>query len=136
MHKKDLGTFGELLVSSSLIEAGKNVYLPAGDNTKADIIAENEDGKLIKIQVKTKNREKSTPNSTVLYLRKAGPNNYNFKYDKTQVDYFAVVDIVTKKIAWIKSDVLDNFGYMISLSHLNVGNSETKYFNDFTSIPF
>lgn len=136
MHKKDLGTFGELLVSSVLIEAGKNVYLPAGDNTKADIIAENEDGSLIKIQVKTKNREKSTPHCTILYLRKAGPNEYNFKYNKSQVDYFAVVDIETKKIAWVKSDVLDNYGYLISLSHNNCGNSDTKYFDDFVGIPF
>lgn len=133
MHKKDLGTLGETLVTAALIENGYNVYRAVGDNTKADLIAETQQGTLIKIQVKAKHREKGTLNSTILYLTKAGPNNYKFKYTRDQVNYFALVDIKTKKIAWVSSEILDTNKYQICLSHLEKSQNN---FDLYTDIPF
>lgn len=136
MHRKDLGTFGEMLVTTLLIENGYNVYQSVGDNTRADLIAETADGKLIKIQVKTKTREKQSPNATVLYMTKAGPNNYKFRYTQDQVDYFALVDFETKKVAWLPSSVLNDNKYVVNLSHATKFAKNVKYFDSYTKIPF
>lgn len=136
MHKKDLGTFGEMLVTALLIENGYNVYQSVGDNTRVDLIAETIGGKLIKIQVKTNQREKASPNTTILYLTKAGPNNYKFRYTKEQIDYFALVDFQTKKVAWVSSEILDQNKYQFKLSHSAQVAKHLNYFDLHTKIPF
>lgn len=106
MHNKDIGTLGELIVCTYLHENGYGVYRPVGDNTRVDVIAETPNGKLVKIQVKASPRQKDKPNCSLLYVRKSGPNGYKFTYTKEQLDYFAMVDIITKKIAWIPNTIL------------------------------
>lgn len=138
MHNKDLGTYGESLVTTLLLDAGYNVYLSYGDNTRADIIVENDEGQTFKIQVKTKTREKDKPETTTLYTTKSGPNGYKFKYEKKHLDYFALVDYETKKVAWIPSSVLDE-STVINYRHTKPKNNQTKginFFDDYTKIPF
>lgn len=137
MHKKDLGTLGETLVIAQLLENNIEVFTSVGDNSKIDLIA-NSNNQLHRIQVKTKTREKNSLECTVLYTRKAGPN-YRYKYETSDVDWFAVVDIVTHKIAWIKSSVVNTHDYVLQLRHSKPKNNQTKniiYFNDFEKIPF
>ena len=138
MHKKDLGTWGEMFVVSALLENNINVYTSVGDNTKADIVAEDSAGNLYKIQVKTKTREKNSPGTNILYFYKTGPN-YQFKYTEEQVDWFALVDTETKKIAWIPSIYLQKYDRAIALRHDKPKNNQTSrvsMFDDFTEIPF
>lgn len=135
MHRKDLGTFGEMVVITSLIKAGYNVYNSIGDNTRVDIIAENTKGMLYKIQVKTRNRSNGC---TQLELTKSGPN-YQYKYTTSQVDYFAVVDFDSTKIAWIPSSILDEMNRVLTLRHEPTRNNvlkNVKWFADFENIPF
>ena len=139
MHTKDLGTLGEVLVIACLLEHGYSVYNSVGDNNRADVIAENDKGEVFKIQVKTKNREASNPDSTILYLRKTGPNGYVFKYKEFNLDYFALVDLDTRKIAWISNEILTKNSHTFQLKHSiskNGQKTRVKYFDDYTKIPF
>lgn len=134
MHRKDLGTWGESIVITLLLENNINVYNSVGDNTRADIIAEDDVG-LHKIQVKTRNRENET---SKLIFQKNGPN-YQFKYTEKHVDWFALVDVQTKKVAWIPSKYLRDYDRVITLRHDKPKNNQMAgilMFDDFTNIPF
>lgn len=100
MHKKDQGKLGEALVIAQCLENDIEVFIDFGDNSKVDLILNTEEG-LVKVQVKCAGREADAPNSARLYLYKSGPN-YNFRYRPDQIDYFALVDMATKRIAWIR----------------------------------
>lgn len=52
MNSKRIGNIGEAQVLNKFVSLGIPVYIPFGDNEKADLIAEF-NGKLNKIQVKT-----------------------------------------------------------------------------------
>ena len=52
MTTKQLGNIGEAKVLAKFVELQVPVYIPFGDNEKADLVAEF-NGKLNKIQVKT-----------------------------------------------------------------------------------
>lgn len=52
MNSKQIGNIGEAKVLSKFIELGFPVYIPFGDNEKADLVVEF-NGKLNKVQVKT-----------------------------------------------------------------------------------
>jgi hypothetical protein len=52
-NTKDIGDTSESKVLARLIELGYEVWTPFGENTRADLIAEEPDGTLHKIQVKT-----------------------------------------------------------------------------------
>jgi hypothetical protein len=52
MNSKRIGNLGEAKVLCKFVELGIPVYLPFGDNEKADLIADF-NGKLNKIQIKT-----------------------------------------------------------------------------------
>lgn len=52
MNTKQIGNIGEAKVLSKFVELGLPVYVPFGDNERADLIVEF-NGKLNKIQVKT-----------------------------------------------------------------------------------
>lgn len=52
MTTKQLGNIGEAKVLAKFVELKVPIYIPFGDNKKADLIAEF-NGKLNKIQVKT-----------------------------------------------------------------------------------
>lgn len=54
MNSKRIGNIGEIKAISKFVELGIPVYLPFGDNERADMII-NVDNKLLKIQVKTSN---------------------------------------------------------------------------------
>lgn len=138
LHKKDMGSLGESLVISQAIEEGCSVFPEFGDNSKIDLIIESRDRKLHRVQVKMVGREERTPEVTKLYLYKSGPN-YSFTYDSTMIDWFAVVDMVTKKIAWVNSDVLTKYKCQIPLRHTKPKNGQVKnivYFDDFIKFPF
>lgn len=51
MNSKQIGNIGEAKVLSKFIELGFPVYIPFGDNEKADLVVEF-NGKLNKIQIK------------------------------------------------------------------------------------
>lgn len=98
MNSKNIGNIGEIKVISKFIELGFPVYLPFGDNEKADLIAEF-NGKLNKIQVKTSIKAEdgkmifSLVSSTL--HRKNGVKHI---YTSEEIDYFACYNIERDKI--------------------------------------
>jgi predicted AAA+ superfamily ATPase len=139
MHNKDLGSYGEFLVITQCLKYGLSVFTDIGDNSKIDFIVEDEQGDLHKVQVKCYNREKSSPETTKLYLTKSGPN-YKFRYDVKHIDWFAVVDNETDKIAWINAqEALNSNNTMLVFRHTipkTKNGNTTRMFDDFVNIPF
>jgi hypothetical protein len=138
-HKKDMGSYGEALVVSEIIRNGCAAFTDFGDNSCVDVIVEDSEGMLHKVQVKTVGREEKTPDVTQLYLYKSGPGGYKFTYTPKMVDWFAVLDMETQKIAWVCSDEAFKCKSQVSLRHTKPGNNQSKnirMFDDFCVFPF
>lgn len=136
MHKKNIGNIGELLVITQCLKNNCNVFKDVGDNSKVDLIVMNNKNVLFKIQVKHFGREKND-SVTFVPFYKSGPN-YRFVYRLEEVDYFAVVDQQSERIAWIK---YSDFSHMKSLSlrhndPKNCQKESIRYFHEFEYFPF
>ena len=98
MNSKKIGNIGEAKVLSKFVELGIPVYLPFGDNEKADLIAEF-NGKLNRIQVKTSIKAEDgkmifdLTSSTI--HRKNGNKHI---YTEKEIEYFACYNIERDKI--------------------------------------
>lgn len=115
MHRKDLGTIGELTVARHLLEQGYSVFTEQGDNSKVDLIALI-DNVPIKIQVKTCF---SSNGKVLLYLKK-NAKGYDYQYTTDDCDVFAL---------YVKD--LDNIGYISSKEALTY-NSMVSFRTDDT----
>ena len=138
LHKKDMGSLGEALVVAQALSEGCSVFPEFGDNSKIDLIIEDQTRNLHRVQVKMVSREKDSPDVSKLYLYKSGPN-YAFTYEESMIDWFAVVDMVTKKIAWVKASILSTHKRQVQLRHAVPKNGQQKgvvYFDDYTTFPF
>lgn len=108
MNSKNIGNIGEAKVLAKFVELGIPVYLPFGDNEKADLIAEF-NGKLNKIQVKTSIKAEDgkmrfdLTSSTV--HRKNGAKHI---YASNEIDYFACYNISRDKTFLINVDEAPN----------------------------
>lgn len=102
MHSKAKGNIGEAAVILALVSQGFCVFRELGDLSRIDLVAE-KGGKILRIQVKA-----ATPKhgAVTLNLKKTGPN-YHYHYQKGDVDYFALVDLTTKQVAFVPETVLD-----------------------------
>lgn len=93
MTTKQIGNIGEIKTIAKFVELGIPVYLPFGDNEKADIVAEF-GGKLNRIQVKTSCKAEdgkmvfSIVSSTV-----HRQNGVKHIYTNDEIDYFALYNI-------------------------------------------
>lgn len=137
IHKKDLGKMGEAMVVQEALSRGLSTFVEFGDNSKIDLIIEDTAGKLHRVQVKVSSRSEKTPDVSVLYLYKSGPN-YRVAYKSTDIDWFALVDEKTKKIAWIPSTICDELVGMLTLRHEATTNKVYKtarLFDDYTQFP-
>lgn len=108
MNTKNIGNIGEAKVITKFIELGISVYIPFGDNERADLIAEF-NNKLNKIQVKTSSQIKNGAISFQLHscnhLTNMTERKYiNKAYSIEDVDYFALYNIVNDNIYLIEND--------------------------------
>jgi hypothetical protein len=53
MHTKDRGSVSEALILAKLLQLGKKVLLPFGDNRRYDLVIDEEDGTFTRVQCKT-----------------------------------------------------------------------------------
>ena len=98
LNTKSIGNIGEAKVLCKFIELGIPVYVPFGDNEKADLIAEF-NGKLNKIQVKTS--IKSKDGAVIFDLTSSTAHRKNgvrHVYTNQEVDYFACYNIELDKV--------------------------------------
>lgn len=102
MNTKRYGNIGEAVAISSFVRRGIPVYLPFGENERADLIAEF-CGKLNRIQVKTS--VKSYDGTVVFDLTSSTMHRKNgckHKYSSEEVDYFFCYNIDRDKAYLIK----------------------------------
>lgn len=105
---KKIGNIGEAKVLCKFIELGYPVYIPFGDNEKADLIVEI-DKHLYKIQVKTSSNEK---NGYVEFKIKSqvihNQVNVDIFYTKDDIDYFALYNRMRDKIYLVPVEISAN----------------------------
>ena len=136
MHKKDQGKLGESAVISQSLQNGCEVFVDFGDNSKVDLILNTAQG-LVKVQVKCYT---PTKGCVEVYFTKSGPN-YRFRYEESQIDYFAVVNAEDiTQIAWLKaSDVLAQYSRSCALRLEPTKNNQSTgvvWFKDYQQFPF
>lgn len=112
MTTKQIGNIGEAKVLSEFVRLGIPVYLPFGDNEKADLIAEF-NGKLNKIQVKSsqkivEDKVKFSLVSSTMHRQ----NGVKHIYTENEIDYFALYNLERDKV------------YLISINEEGLPKSE------------
>ena len=98
MNTKRIGNIGEAKVLCKFVELGIPVYIPFGDNEKADLIADF-NGKLNKIQIKTS--QKAEDGKMIFDLTSSTLHRKNGEkhiYTNNEIDYFACYNIARDKI--------------------------------------
>lgn len=102
MNSKRIGNIVEAKVLAKFVEMGIPIYIPFGDDEKADLIAEF-DGKLNKIQVKTSIKSKNGCSIFDLTSSTAHrTNGERRKYLNSEIDYFALYSLDRDKIYLMK----------------------------------
>lgn len=108
MNTKNIGNIGEAKVLAKFVELGIPVYLPFGDNEKADLIAEF-NGKLNKIQIKTSIKaENGKMIFDITSSTQHRKNGVKHIYTSNEIDYFACYNINRKCILLFKVDEVPN----------------------------
>lgn len=109
MNTKRIGNIGEVKVLAKFVELGCPVYLPFGDNEKADLIAEFS-GRLNKIQIKATNTTQD--GYYVIDFRncknhKTSPDPRQL-YTENEIDYFATYCIERDTVCLFKINEMPN----------------------------
>lgn len=133
LHNKQKGNIAEAIVELDLKIKGYSVFKELGDLSKIDLIAE-KNSQIIRLQVKG-----ITPNENgSLHLRaiKTGPN-YSFKYTEDMFDYFAVVDLTSKQVGYIPSNIFgeQNNIHLRVRDTMNNQTNKVKYLKDYQLSP-
>lgn len=93
MNSKKIGNIGEAKFLSKCVECGIPVYIPFGDNERADFVIEY-NNELLRVQIKTSVKAKS--NKMIFDLTSSTchrKNGSRYKYTNAEVDYFALYNI-------------------------------------------
>lgn len=136
MHTKDLGTYGEAIILAEVLKYGCAAFPEFGDNSKIDLIISDATDNLHRIQIKSMNRSKRAPNSSILYLYKTGPNYY-VKYTQKMIDWFALIDLQSMQLGWISSE--EAFKNTSAITFYHGANKDRKVgrnFEDYRKFPF
>lgn len=98
MTTKQIGNIGEAKVLCKFVSMQIPVYVPFGDNERADLIAEF-NGKLNRIQIKTS--EKAEDGKMVFSLVSSTAHRQQgvkHKYTSEEIDYFALYNIARDEL--------------------------------------
>lgn len=131
LHAKIKGNVGEMAVAKDLMLKGYSVFYELGDNSRIDLIAE-KNNNLFKIQVKAL----TSRNGEYVELKgyKTGPN-YSFRYDRNDIDVFAIYVLDLDKIVYLSSNFLE-YQNTITIRFKPTKNNQTKschLFKDYIS---
>ena len=108
-NHKAVGEYSEAIIMATLLGAGYRVLTPFGDNQRYDLVIEDTEGKLWKIQCKTGWLENDGDyiefaTSSSYYHTRAGKTNHGRKDYCGQIDFFAVYSPDTKKVYLVPID--------------------------------
>lgn len=121
---KSVGERSEAMFLTRFIELGFHVWRPWGENHRADMIIEDEDGLFHRIQCKTGhiegNRVIFRAESSYEHHKRGGTRNY-----KSQADYFAVYVPAIKKFYLLSVEEVGTTS--VSLRLKPTKNNQEKY---------
>lgn len=96
---RNIGNLGEAKVLAKFVELGVQVYIPFGDGSTADLIADF-NGKLNRIQIKS--TEKDSDGSLVFSICsttvRTGGEIQKHIYSADEIDYFALYSSITDEV--------------------------------------
>jgi hypothetical protein len=134
MHTKTKGDVSELFVTARLLELGKKVLKPVGDNSRYDLVVEEADGRFVRVQVKTAYIDSATANCLRFPTCSSANHTTNAKkmHYRGQVDVFAVYYPVTRTVYWIPIDSVGTSIASLRLAPaLNGQNAGVRYAKDY-----
>jgi len=108
-HTKDKGDLGLAMVVADMCAAGISVYLPMSEHQPADLVAMNEEGRMVAVQVKY--RKVSANGSIKLHFRSAysdGKGYHEKAVDRSQFDCYAVYCPDNRKIYYIRNEEISS----------------------------
>ena len=109
MNTTLLGNIGESRVLHELVKFGIQCYLPYGDGSAVDLIADF-NGKLNKIQIKTTEKLSKVKAMEWRITRQDGYHGNRVKYEFGTIDYFALYCLETDTVCLIPfSDTTSKF---------------------------
>jgi hypothetical protein len=119
-NHKAIGERSEAIITAKLLEAGYGVLKPFGDNLRYDLVIEDADGQLWRIQCKTGWIEGDDAyiefaTASTYYHTRAGRTGYGRKDYQGQIDYFAVYCPNTGKVYLVPIDHVGKTSAMLRL---------------------
>lgn len=96
---RNIGNLGEAKVLAKFVELGIQVYIPFGDGSTADLIADF-NGKLNRIQIKSteKDNDGSLVFSICSTVVRTGGEIQKHIYSAEEIDYFALYSSITDEV--------------------------------------
>ncbi len=125
LGKIEKGYYGALIVEQKLIQNGFNVFKPAIENGKVDMIIE-KDNIYLRIQIKTVQIARNTKIIPVRKLTHNKTSHKTFLYNSSIIDYFVGVDIETFDVYMIPVSFSEQYTSAISA---NVAKNYKNNFN-------
>lgn len=106
MTSNQIGNIGEVRVLSEFIKLGIQCYIPYGDGSRVDLIADF-GGKLNRIQIKTTEHLNRAGAMEWKVTRQEGYHGNRTEYSQNDIDYFAFYCVDTDIVCLVPFD--DNF---------------------------
>ena len=125
-HTKDKGDLGLAMVVADMCAAGISVYLPMSEHQPADLVAMNEEGRMVAVQVKYK--KLSATGVIELELRSTysdSKGSHAKLTDRTRFDCYAVYCPDNGKVYYIRNEEIMN-SMQLKLRVLPTRNSQRK----------
>lgn len=135
MNSSQLGNIGEARVLSEFVKAGVTCYLPYGDGSTADLIADF-NGKLNRIQVKTSSNLNKAGAMEWKITRQEGFHGNRIGYSHDKIDYFAFYCLETDIVCLVPyTDDFPKTTFSIRLDDYEGQRLKTMRFASDFSIP-
>ena len=104
-HTKDKGDLGLVMVISDMAEHGIGVYLPLSEHQPADLVAMNDQGCIVKVQVKY--RKLNPTGALEIHFRSVYSDAHGWHVkpvDRSQFDCYAVYCPDNRKVYYLRND--------------------------------
>lgn len=130
MNTKSIGNIGEAKAIMKFTELGIPVYLPFGENERADMIIDL-NGELLKIQVKTSTVYKDGGTKFTLCCSRGHKEIYKTIYTEDDIDYFVLYSIPTDEMYMIHVNDTPNTSIFIRNINTNIKCTNINNSNDY-----
>jgi hypothetical protein len=135
MNTSKLGEISLSQVLAALVQMGKRVWLPFGDSNRSDLLIEEEDGRIIRVQSKTGRLVRGAiifPASSMHAPSRTGLAKTMRRAYRGQVDMFGVYCPATRKVYLVPvADVCDNWGHLRVSQPLNNQRANIRWASDY-----